>query len=293
MKKLKLLSLILSILMVFSCMGMIFAQADPYDGELGEDDIISSEPDVEPYPTDPEIDPNPTDPEVDPYPTDPVYTEPEGPDYDDDYDYDYDDDYYRPTEFDEEPATYSEYENPDTIYTPGDQDYEKQEWQSLSLDVSNSNKTGGPGSFAQIKNDRSNADKTNPVWIILCILFWCLSLAAVTFAILYKAKGGRKPAYANNARRDKYGVRTTADNNRNTARSTTSDSVRSTARNTAASDAPRSAARNAERRTTSDTSRNVTRNTASDSARNTTKKSSNTYDDFFSKYFDDDYNDGF
>ncbi|MBQ1977611.1 MAG: hypothetical protein II225_02565 [Ruminococcus sp.] len=196
MKNFKLLSLILTLLMVLSCMSVFIANADPAleitDPPIVEDPVYSepdySEPDYsDPDYTEPEeTEPVETDPEyTEPEETEPVETEPEETE-----------EVSIPTEFEEEPATHSDYESPEPLYTPGDQDYEKQEWQSLSLDVSNTNKTGGPGSFAQIKNDRSNRDKTNPVWIILCILFWCLSVAAITCAVLIKPKTPKKPAPA-------------------------------------------------------------------------------------------------
>ena len=135
MKNFKLLSLILTLLMVLSCMSVFIANADPAleitDPPIVEDPVYSapdySDPDYsDPDYTEPEeTEPVETDPEyTEPEETEPVETEPEETE-----------EVSIPTEFEEEPATHSDYESPEPLYTPGDQDYEKQEWHSLSLDV--------------------------------------------------------------------------------------------------------------------------------------------------------------
>lgn len=177
MKRFKFISLTIILMLVITCMGVVVAQAEtqPVVTDPVVTDPISSEVVTDPtVPTGTQAtDPTGTD-ATDPTVTDTTeFTEPET---------------QRPTEYDE-PSTYSDYVSPAPIYTPGDQDYDKQEWDNLSLDLNNTNTSDdGPGSFAGIKNDRSTADRTNPVWIILCIVFWCLSLAAVTLAVLYRPR---------------------------------------------------------------------------------------------------------
>ncbi len=186
MKRIKLISLVLSLLFVFACMGIVFAQAEtvPTETQPVVTDPVASEVITEPtVPSGTGTDV--TDPTgtgaTDPTATGTTdVTEPET---------------QRPTEYDE-PSTFSDYVSPAPIYTPGDQDYEKQDWNNLSLNLDNVNNSGGPGSFAGIKNDRSNRDRTNPVWIILCIVFWCMSLAAVTLAILYRPQKVKSKAVA-------------------------------------------------------------------------------------------------
>lgn len=179
MHRMKFISVILTALIVFSVFGLcaVFAETAPTDANAEITVPVVSTP-VDSEPTESEsmgtdntdstdftdstdsTDPTGTD-SIDPSET--VETE-------------------RPTEF-SEPATYSDYVSPAPIYTPGDQDYEKQDWQNLSLDISDSD---GPGSFAGIKNDTSTKDRKNPWWLIGAGVFGFLSLASITFGILYR-----------------------------------------------------------------------------------------------------------
>lgn len=178
MRKLKFISIILSLMILFTCMGVVLAQAETVPVE------------TQPVVTDPVSSEVYTDPTSDVV-TDPTdYTEPTGTEYTDPSE----PETQRPTEYDE-PSTYSDYVSPDPIYTPGDQDYDSNEWENLALDLS-SGGSDGPGSFEKIKSDRSNKDRTNPLWIILCGICWCLSLSAITLAILYKPQGAKRKAKA-------------------------------------------------------------------------------------------------
>ncbi len=90
----------------------------------------------------------------------------------------------RPTEY-SEPSTYSDYVSPAPIYTPGDQDFKKNDWENIELNISDK-PSGGTGSFINIKNNTSKEDSNNPLLLVGCIAFWFLALSAITFLILYR-----------------------------------------------------------------------------------------------------------
>ncbi len=182
MKKIKLLTIISVLMLVIFAFGMVSVGAE----------TTPAEPPVAPVVTDPVQDPVMTDPvasepatsATDPtdmtYPTDysdptgtmSVATEPETV-------------YTRPTEYDEdyEPSTYSDYVSPPPVYTPGDQDFEKKDWEEIQLNIMGGN--SGVGDFSDIQNDNSKGDKNSPLLLVLSIVFWCLALSALTFMVLY------------------------------------------------------------------------------------------------------------
>ncbi|MBQ8000649.1 MAG: hypothetical protein IJ298_05450 [Ruminococcus sp.] len=105
----------------------------------------------------------------------------------------------RPTEYDDDnqPNTYSDYVSPAPIYTPSDQDFQKNDWEEIELDIkANDPNSAGVGDFSSIKNNTSKGDEKSPLLLILCIVFWCLALSCLTFVILYKPKTGAKKAVA-------------------------------------------------------------------------------------------------
>lgn len=107
--------------------------------------------------------------------------------------------YTRPTEYDEDnqPNTYSDYVSPAPIYTPSDQDFEKNDWEEIELDIKADSNSAGVGDFSNIKNNTSKGDEKSPLLLILCIVFWCLALSCLTFVLLYKPKSAKKvPAKA-------------------------------------------------------------------------------------------------
>ena len=200
MNRMKLLSIVFALLMIFSCAGVMLAQAETQPEETipdvtepvatvvaATDPTDVSDP-VQSDTTEPSGTSNTesTDSTDGTYPTD--YTEYEAT--------------QRPTEYSES-FTYSDYVSPAPIYTPGEQNYDTNDWENLelSLDVADdANQTGnkkGPGSFAGMKNDKSKGDRVNSTVWWLGIIFWCLSLAAITFAVLYRPA---KPATSNNRR---------------------------------------------------------------------------------------------
>ncbi|MBQ4569070.1 MAG: hypothetical protein IJA62_03255 [Ruminococcus sp.] len=107
--------------------------------------------------------------------------------------------FVRPTEMVTEPATYSNYVSPAPIYTPGNQDYNKKDWENIELDLSDENAPANPGgSFLNIKNNTSTEDERNPMFLILAIVFWFLALSAITFLLLYRPEkklAAAKPAF--------------------------------------------------------------------------------------------------
>lgn len=175
MKKLRIIAfLIIAVL----CMGTAAVQAEttptdvmetqPVSGAPVESQPVSSDPvDV----TEPSGSTDPTD-NTDPSgATDPTgETEPEST--------------VRPTEY-SEPSTYSDYVSPAPIYTPADQDFEKNDWENIELNLDDK-ASNGSGSFLNIKNNTSKEDEQNPLLLILCIVFWFLALSAITFLILYR-----------------------------------------------------------------------------------------------------------
>lgn len=103
--------------------------------------------------------------------------------------------FVRPTELVTEPSTYSDYVSPAPIYTPGNQDFQKNEWENIELDLSDEKKPGGTGgSFLNIKNNNSAEDQQNPLFLILAIVFWFIALSAITFLLLYRPE--KKAAFA-------------------------------------------------------------------------------------------------
>ncbi len=103
--------------------------------------------------------------------------------------------FVRPTEMATEPATYSNYVSPAPIYTPGNQDYNKKDWENIELDLSDDKAPANPGgSFLNIKNNTSTEDERNPLFLILAIVFWFLALSAITFLLLYRPE--KKAAFA-------------------------------------------------------------------------------------------------
>ncbi len=103
----------------------------------------------------------------------------------------------RPTEYDEndQPNTYSDYVSPAPIYTPSDQDFQKNEWEEIKLDIKDDKPNpGGVGDFSNIKNNNTKGDEKSPLLLILCIVFWCLALSCLTFVILYKPKTAKAVA---------------------------------------------------------------------------------------------------
>ncbi len=103
--------------------------------------------------------------------------------------------FVRPTEIATEPATYSNYVSPAPIYTPGNQDYNKKDWENIELDLSDNKAPVNPGgSFLNIKNNTSTEDERNPLLLILAIVFWFLALSAITFLLLYRPE--KKAAFA-------------------------------------------------------------------------------------------------
>lgn len=104
----------------------------------------------------------------------------------------------RPTEYDEDdvPSTYSDYISPAPIYTPADQDFDKQDWEKIELDLDVEPNKGGVSDFSNIKNNNTKGDKNSPLLLILCIVFWCLALSALTFMILYKPADAKKARHA-------------------------------------------------------------------------------------------------
>ncbi len=105
--------------------------------------------------------------------------------------------FVRPTEIVTEPATYSDYVSPAPIYTPGNQDYNKKEWENIELDLSADKAPANPGgSFLDIKNNTSTTDDVSGMQILLRwggIGLLILGFAAATFAILYRPSVN--PAY--------------------------------------------------------------------------------------------------
>lgn len=105
--------------------------------------------------------------------------------------------FVRPTEYDEDeqPNTYSNYVSPAPVYTPSDQDFEKNEWEEIKLDIKeNKTNSEGVGDFSNIKNNNTKGDEKSPLLLILCIVFWCLALSCLTFVILYKPKTAKAVA---------------------------------------------------------------------------------------------------
>lgn len=105
-------------------------------------------------------------------------------------------DFVRPTEYDEnnQPNTYSDYVSPAPVYTPAEQNFDKNEWEEIELDVDSN--SAGVGDFSAIKNNNSTGDEKSPLLLIMCIVFWCLALSCLTFVLLYKPKTGAKKAVA-------------------------------------------------------------------------------------------------
>lgn len=184
MKNIKVISIIMILLLSF---GMLFAQAETLPAEGVETQPVATDPVVsEPAVTDPVATgtTDTTEPvtdatgttdttnATDPTATATEATEPEST--------------ARPTEYNE-PSTYSDYVAPENTYSPSNQDYNKNDWEDLELDLESDDSAGG-GDFLSIKNNTSKEDEHNPVLLVLCIVFWCLALSAITFMILYKPR---------------------------------------------------------------------------------------------------------
>lgn len=89
-----------------------------------------------------------------------------------------------PTEPDED-STYSDYVSPDPVYTPADQDFEENEWQSIKLDLE-ADPVAGKQSFANIQNNNKKGNDSIVGFLIVGLVLIFLSIAGFTFVILYR-----------------------------------------------------------------------------------------------------------
>lgn len=181
MNKIKILTIITAFILLMLTLGAVSIGAETTPVEVQPTDPVVTQPVTVPAETDPvasetmatATDATDATDYTDPTGTTAVVTEPEN-------------EYTRPTEYDEnnQPATYSDYVSPAPIYTPAEQDFEENDWEEIELNLSGGG--AGVGDFSDIKNNTEKGDKNSPLLLILCIVFWCLALSALTFMILYK-----------------------------------------------------------------------------------------------------------
>ena len=194
---------ILVFLLVTSLSLTVMAETEPVDMEVTQEVIATEEPYYTEAPIETDVYPEPTDyeetyPSDDPYQsestdsTDTSYSEPLSsvPDTSATEVTDYTAETAAPTE-PLETSTYSDYESPDPVYTPADQDFETNPFETIVLDI-DAKPSNGKGNFDFIKNNNTKGNDNIGGFLILGIALIFVALAGFTFAILYKRGEGKK-----------------------------------------------------------------------------------------------------
>lgn len=211
--KLRLITIgILVFLLITSLTLTVMAETDPVDMDATQEVIATEEPYYTEAPTETYVYSEPTDyegtdPTDDPYQsdsTDPSGTYPTDPSSVPETNVTGATEYTEATAPTEpaETSTYSDYESPDPVYTPGDQDFETNPFETIKLDL-DAKPSNGKGSFEFIQNNNSKGNDSMSFILIIGIALLFVSLAGFTFAILYKRGEGKKAKATANSSKGK------------------------------------------------------------------------------------------